>query len=144
MIVLESLLVIISYNFSFVETNGVQIWPLSSFSLMKCQSIPICSVLSYWTGLWAMLIVALLSQYSLIDPPLPIVDSFNRDFSYISSQNSLCHRSELFFSTWSSYNLLLFASTIHQISSHKGIIPRSRFCIIYRGCPICIRVGFNL
>lgn len=38
-------------------------WPSVCFSFMKCLSIPKCFVLSSCTGLWAMLIATLLSQY---------------------------------------------------------------------------------
>lgn len=43
-------------------TNGVQINPVISFSFIKCLSISNCLVLSCWTGLQAMLMVALLMR----------------------------------------------------------------------------------
>lgn len=55
-----------STSCSSIFTNVMQIWPYISFSLMKWHSTSICLVWSYWTGSWAMLIVALLSQYRRI------------------------------------------------------------------------------
>jgi hypothetical protein len=51
---------------SLVPTKGIHTIPSSSLSLMKCRSISTCLVLSCCTGLFAMLIAALLSQYNMM------------------------------------------------------------------------------
>ncbi|RDY03702.1 hypothetical protein CR513_12679, partial [Mucuna pruriens] len=59
-----------SATWSFIGTCVVTTSPLFNFSLMKCQSISMCLVLSCWTGLWAILIAELLSQNNFIGPTL--------------------------------------------------------------------------
>jgi hypothetical protein len=51
---------------SLVPTKGIHIIPSSSLSLMKCLSISTYLVLSCCTGLFAMFIAALLSQYNMM------------------------------------------------------------------------------
>ena len=82
---LRTPLVKTSASCNLEEINGVQIIPLTIFSFMKCLSILICFVLSYYTGLWAMLMVALLSWYNFIGPFGSIYNAINRFFIHINS-----------------------------------------------------------
>ena len=63
-----------------------QISPLSSFSLMKCQSISTCLVRSWWMGLWDIFIAAWLSQYNLMGPFKVMPRLVRMIFIQISSQ----------------------------------------------------------
>ncbi|PON63608.1 hypothetical protein TorRG33x02_275870 [Trema orientale] len=84
---LDSPFVKISVTCSFDGMYDMQITLLSNFSLMKCLSISTCFVLSCWTGLFAMLIAALLLLYSFIGFLVFIFNSssnrFNRRSSHI-------------------------------------------------------------
>ena len=71
-----------SANCDLEAMNGVQITPSSIFSLMKCWSISMCFVLSCCTGLCAILIVTLLSQYNLAGSSTFICGSFRRVLSH--------------------------------------------------------------
>ena len=88
-----------SINCFFVEIKGVQITPFFMFSTMKCLSTATCLVLSWYIGLWTMLIAALLSQYNFIEVSIDILNSLRSLLSHKSSQMS-------------SANALNFASTL--------------------------------
>ena len=73
-------LVKMSADCSVVGIYVIQICPLSIFSLMKCLSTSTCLVLSCRTGLCAIYIADLLSQYSLLEEnyePLILVEVFS-------------------------------------------------------------------
>lgn len=86
----------------------------SIFSLMKCHSISRCFVLPWWTGLFTMLIAALLSQY-----PHGVVGR-NSDFIQHSLEpypfiNTMCPSSEFCFCTTPSHNRLFLASPSYHV-----------------------------
>ena len=95
---IDSLLVMLSNDFlgnplvkmsadcSVVGIYVIQICPLSIFSLMKCLSTSICLVLSCRTGLCAIDIADLLSQYSFIGGELWTFNSCRSFFTHNVSQ----------------------------------------------------------
>lgn len=59
-----------SANCWSVVANDVHISPPSSFSQTKCRFTSMCLVRSCYTGLWEILMAALLSQYRLVSNPI--------------------------------------------------------------------------
>ena len=75
-----------STSWPSINTNGVQISPLSNFSFIKCLSTSICLVRTCYIRLCVISIVDLLSQYSLIGSSHTIFRSSKIIFNHRSSQ----------------------------------------------------------
>ena len=88
-ILLHTALVRMSTSWSSDLTNGNQIILASKFCLIKCRSTFTCLVRSYWTGLWATSMVALLSQSKFISQLGGKPISVNNLLSQSNSHNPL-------------------------------------------------------
>ena len=83
---LHTTLVRMSASWSSDLTNGNRIILASKFCLIKCWSTSTCLVRSYWTGLWAISMVDLLSQSKFISQlggkPISVNNFLNQSNSH--------------------------------------------------------------
>ena len=102
-----------------------------------------CLVLSCWTGLCAMLIAALLSQYNFITPSIGCLTSsrtrFSHNISQIPCDIALNSASALLLAT----TPLFLTPPCNQMTPNKCAITRGGPLISNWTSPISVSIGFN-
>ena len=131
-----------SANCNLDETKGVQMRPSSIFSLMKRLFTSTCLVRSCWIRLCAMLMAALLSQYSLMGSSTSTCNSFSKVLIHMSLQIPRAIAWYLAL-TFDLATTSFFTPPSHQVASYNGAIPLSRSPANYRSNIISINVSLS-